>query len=392
MARPETTAAPSGPLAGLRVIELSGIGPAPFAAMLLADLGAEVVLVDRPEGSAGTVPDSEDVLRRNRRCICLNLRTPGGRRALLELVEHADVLIEGYRPGVAERLGVGPEDCWQHNPRLVYGRMTGWGQQGPLATTAGHDISYLAITGALHAIGRQGAPPTVPLNLVGDFAGGSLYLAFGLLAAVFETKRSQRGQVVDAAIVDGVSSLTAMMHSMFSAGLWRDERGSNLLDSGVPWYDVYETSDHQWMAAGPLEPKFYARFMSLLGLDPAEERRRDPAEWPRLREEIATAFAAKTRQDWTELFEGTDACVAPVLSLAEAPHHPHLAARKAFIDVDGVRQPAPAPRFGATPPPSPSPPTPSGKDTRQVLLDWGVTDIDELMGSGAAATIEDSVR
>ncbi|HEX6527251.1 MAG TPA: CaiB/BaiF CoA-transferase family protein [Streptosporangiaceae bacterium] len=373
-----------GPLAGLRVVELAGIGPGPFAAMLLADMGADVIRVDRPAGGTDMMPPEFDTLRRGRRSVVLDLRTADGVRAALDLAERADVLIEGYRPGVAERLGLGPEACWERNPHLVYGRMTGWGQDGPLASTAGHDIAYLAITGALHAMGRQGAPPAVPLNVVGDFGGGSLYLVMGVLAALFEAARSGRGQVVDAAIVDGAASLTTMMHGMLAAGAWRDERGVNLLDSGVPWYDVYQTADGQWMAAGPLEQKFYVEFLTLLGLDPGEWNRGDPHTWPALRKRIAAAFATRTRAEWTKIFTGTDACVAPVLSLTEAAGHPHLAARGTFVEVDGVRQPAAAPRFSRTPSAVQSPPTRPGAHTREALADWGVPDVDSLIESGAA--------
>ncbi|WP_067671430.1 CaiB/BaiF CoA transferase family protein [Nocardia miyunensis] len=374
----------AGPLAGLRVVELAGIGPGPFAAMLLADLGAEVLRVDRPGGGNSMVAPALDVTRRGRRSVVLDLRSPGGVRAVLDLVASADVLIEGNRPGVTERLGLGPEDCWARNPRLVYGRMTGWGQEGPLATAAGHDISYIAITGALHAMGRAGEAPAVPLNLVGDFAGGSLYLVIGVLAAVIEAAESGRGQVVDAAIVDGAASLTAALHGMMAAGMWRDERGANLLDTGRPWYEVYPTADDGHMAVGPIEPQFYAQFMTLLELDPDERERADAAAWPELRERIATAFAKRTRAEWTEIFEGTDSCVAPVLSLTEAPDHPHLRARGTFTEVNGVPQPAPAPRFSRTPGAVQQPPAETGADTRQALTDWGVPDVDGLIDSGAA--------
>ncbi|KAA9160500.1 CoA transferase [Amycolatopsis acidicola] len=373
----------AGPLSGLRVVELAGIGPGPFAAMLLADLGADVVRVERPDGGSA-VPAELDALRRGRRSVILDLRREEGKRAVLDLVASADVLIEGYRPGVAERLGLGPEDCRQRNSRLVYGRMTGWGQDGPLAHSAGHDISYLAITGALHAIGNRGEAPTIPLNLVGDFGGGSLYLVIGVLAAVFEAARSGRGQVVDAAIVDGAASLTTLMHSLIAAGQWRDERGVNMLDGGMPWYDVYETADGGHMAVGPLEPKFYAELVRLLGLDAHDADRSDPRTWPLLRDRIAKAFAARTRAEWTSVFEGTDACVAPVLGFTEAPNHPHNVARGTFIEVDGVTQPAPAPRFSRTPATVRRGPVAPGTDTRDALTDWGVRDVESLLESGAA--------
>jgi alpha-methylacyl-CoA racemase len=376
----------TGPLAGVRVVELAGIGPAPFCAMLLSDMGADVIRVDRPGQAQDQTPDqapdpvasAHDVLLRGRRSVVLDLRAPDGIRAALDLAERADVLIEGFRPGVTERLGIGPDDCWARNPKLVYGRMTGWGQDGPLARSAGHDISYLAITGTLHAIGRPGQPPTVPMNVVGDFGGGALYLATGILAALLETQRSGRGQVVDAAIVDGAASLTAMAHGMLAAGMWRDEPGVNLLDGGVPWYDVYATADGQWVAVGALEDKFFAEFTRLLGLDNAT--RTDPG----LRDAIAAAFATRTRAQWAEVFEGSDACVAPVLGLTEAPDHPHLTARGTFVDVAGIRQPGPAPRFSRTPSAVQGPRAKPGAHTREALLDWGVPGVDALIESGAA--------
>jgi alpha-methylacyl-CoA racemase len=377
----------TGPLAGLRVVELAGIGPGPFAAMLLADLGAEVLRVERP-GGVSEIPPELDALRRGRRSVILDLRRPEGVRAALDLVASADVLIEGNRPGVTERLGLGPEDCWARNPRLVYGRMTGWGQDGPLAHSAGHDISYIALTGALHAIGKPGQAPTVPLNLIGDFGGGSLYLVVGVLAAVFEAARSGRGQVVDASIVDGAASLTTLLHGLLASGRWRDERGVNMLDGGTPWYDVYETADGKHMAVGAMEPKFYAEFMRLLGLEASESERADPQVWPQLRERIGAVFAGRTRAEWTEVFDGTDACVAPVLGLTEAPDHPHNAARGTFIEVGGVTQPAPAPRFSRTPGSVRRKPVAPGTDTRAALKDWGVDDVDGLLKSGAAREAE----
>jgi alpha-methylacyl-CoA racemase len=353
--------------------------------MLLADMGADVLRVDRPGQSATGVPADVDVLRRGRRSAIVDLRSPAGVAVMLELVKSADVLIEGYRPGVTERLGVGPQDCWAANPRLVYGRMTGWGQSGPLAHTAGHDIGYVALTGALHAIGREGAPPTPPLNLVGDFGGGSTYLVMGVLAAVFEASRSGRGQVVDAAIVDGASSLTALLHGMMAGGMWRDKPASNAFDSGTPWYDVYETSDGRYMAVGAIEPAFYAALMHTLGLEADEAERSDRSRWPQLRARIAAAFAGRTRDDWAQVFADTDACVAPVLSLNEAPEHSHLAARGTFIDVGGVRQPAPAPRFSRTPSGTPTAPAEPGAHTRAALRDWGIEDVDALLTSGVVS-------
>jgi alpha-methylacyl-CoA racemase len=346
-------------------------------------MGAEVVRVERPGPPVSAVPPEKDVLRRNRRSIVVDLRHADGVRTVLSMIGQADVLLEGFRPGVTERLGLGPADCWAVNPRLVYGRMTGWGQSGPLAAAAGHDIGYIAVTGALGAIGRAGEAPVPPVNLVGDFGGGSTFLVIGVLAALWEATRSGRGQVVDAAIVDGASSLTALLHGLMAAGQWVDHRGVNFLDTGVPWYDTYQTADGQWMAVGALEPKFYAEFVRLLGLpDEVAGNRGDPSTWPRLRQAIADAFASRTREAWSAVFDGTDACVAPVLSLTEAADHPHLAARETFIDIDGIVQPAPAPRFSRTVPPRPAPPPAVGADTADVLRDWGVDNIDALLADG----------
>lgn len=372
-----------GPLHGLKIIELAGIGPGPYAAMLLADMGAEVVRVERPGPPPSNVPPDKDVLRRNRRSMVVDLQHPKGPSTVLSMVAKADALLEGFRPGVTERLGLGPADCWAVNPRLVYGRMTGWGQSGPLAPTAGHDIGYIAVTGALGAIGRAGEGPVPPVNLVGDFGGGSTFLVIGVLAALWEAARSGHGQVVDAAIVDGASSLTAILHGLMAAGQWKDQRGSNFLDTGVPWYDTYRTADGEWMAAGALEPKFYAEFIRLLGLsEDVAAFRNDPSKWTQLREAIAQSFSTRTRAEWTAIFEGTDACVAPVLSLNEATHHPHLTARNTFIDVEGLTQPAPAPRFSRTVAASPLPPPAIGADTVDILGDWGIADVDELISDG----------
>jgi alpha-methylacyl-CoA racemase len=342
--------------------------------MLLADLGADVVRVERPGPAASAVPPEQDVLRRNRRSIVVDLREPDGVRTVLALAAKADVLLEGFRPGVTERLGLGPADCWNVNPRLVYGRMTGWGQSGPLASAAGHDIGYIAVTGALASIGRAGQAPVPPVNLVGDFGGGSTFLVIGVLAAVWEASRSGRGQIVDAAIVDGASSLTALLHGLMAAGQWVDQRGHNFLDGGVPWYDTYRTADDRWMAVGALESKFYAQFTDLLGISEDVAGRDDPSTWPQLREAIARAFATRTQDEWIAVFEGTDACVAPVLSLSEAAAHPHLAARDTFIEVGGVTQPAPAPRFSRTVPQRPTPPAPVGADMSDVLRDWMIAE------------------
>ncbi|MEW1952729.1 CaiB/BaiF CoA-transferase family protein [Terrabacter sp. NPDC080008] len=380
-------AARPGPLAGVRVVELAGIGPAPFAAMLLADLGADVIRIDRPGEGALPVPlqPERDLLRRGRPSVSLDLKHPDGLATALALVERAEVLVEGYRPGVAERLGLGPDECLARNPRLVYGRMTGWGQDGPLAHAAGHDIGYVAITGALHAIGRAGGPPQVPVNLVGDFGGGALYLVVGVLAALLEARGSGCGQVVDAAIVDGTAHLSSLVVGLASAGLWSDRRGTNLLDTGAPFYDVYETSDGGWMAVGPLEPAFYAELLRLLELTDVAPDRLDPRQWPALRSLLAQAFARRTRDEWTAVFEGTDACVEPVLSYAEAPGHPHLAARGTYLEHHGTVQPAPAPRFSRTPASLGAPPSVPGADTRAALTAWGIDDVDALLASGAAA-------
>ncbi|MFR9799414.1 CaiB/BaiF CoA transferase family protein [Streptomyces sp. MS06] len=361
-----------GPLTGVRVLELAGIGPGPFAAMLLADLGADVVRVDRPGGQGLAVDPACDVTNRNKRSVVVDLKSADGPGLVLDLVSRADILVEGYRPGVAERLGVGPADCHARNPRLVYGRMTGWGQDGPLAHRAGHDISYLAPTGALGMIGPADAPPPPPANLLGDYAGGSLYLVVGVLAALHHARATGTGQVVDAAIVDGAAHLTAMIHGMLAAGAWQDRRGANLLDGGCPFYGTYETADGRYMAVGALEPQFYEEFAELLGLGDRAAARTDPARWGELRRAIASRFRTRTRAEWTAVFEDSDACVAPVLSLGEGPHHPHLAARGTFTDHGGLTQPAPAPRFSATPTAVRTGPARPGADTAEVARDWAV--------------------
>lgn len=364
-----------GPLAGLKVIEMVGLGPAPFAAMLLADQGADVVRIDRPgaKGALG-LPIRFDVTARSRRSAVLDLRQPAAVQAALQLVARADVLIEGYRPGVMERLGLGPDVCLQRNPRLVYGRMTGWGQHGPLAPTAGHDIDYIALTGALHGVGRAGEPPPPPLNYVGDYGGGAMFLAFGVMAAVYEAQRSGRGQVVDAAMTDGAALLSAIFYGMKAAGAWRRERGANLLDGAAPFYDTYRCADGRFVAVGALEPQFFAELLDRLGLagDPDFASQHDVRRWPRMKERLAAVFATQPRDAWCARFDGSDACVAPVLDWDEAPAHPHMRAREAFVEVDGVVQPAPAPRFGRTPSGAPTPPREPGADTRAVLADWGV--------------------
>jgi alpha-methylacyl-CoA racemase len=369
-----------GPLSGVKVVELAGIGPAPFACMMLAELGAEVLRIERPGGGLALGPPELELLNRGRRSVALDLKNPAAIEAVLQLVAGADVLVEGFRPGVAERLGLGPEACQAVNPKLVYGRMTGWGQDGPLAQSAGHDIDYLALSGALHMIGRAGGPPQVPVNLLGDFAGGSLYLVVGVLAALVEARGSGRGQVVDAAIVDGAAHLTTMIYGALAGGSWKPERGTNLLDTGAPFYDVYETSDGEFMAVGALEPAFYAELVRLLEIEVPD--RYDLANWPELHKVLTETFARRTQAEWTELFDGTDACVSPVLR--PAADHPHLVARGTFIDHNGVRQPAPAPRFSRTPSAVTEPPARPGQHTRAALTDWGVADVEALLESGAA--------
>ncbi|MBZ6138263.1 CaiB/BaiF CoA transferase family protein [Streptomyces olivaceus] len=370
----------TGPLDGVRVVELAGIGPGPFAAMLLGDLGADVVRVDRPGSAPPAAEPAHDVTNRNKRSVLVDLKSPGGPRAVRHLAERADILLEGFRPGVAERLGVGPEECLAVNPALVYGRMTGWGRQGPLAPRAGHDIGYIATAGALSMIGATDGPPVPPANLLGDYAGGSLYLTTGVLAALLTARATGRGQVVDAAIVDGTAHLTTLFWGMLAAGTWQDVRGGNLLDGGCPHYCVYETGDGSWMAVGALEPRFYTAFVSLLGLDPeALPDRADPRNWPELRTLFTDRFKTATREEWTAVFEGTDACVAPVLSLREAAAHPHLTGRGTYTQAHGVTQPAPAPRFSATPGTLRLPPAVPGAHTAEVARDWGLPHLPELL-------------
>jgi alpha-methylacyl-CoA racemase len=355
-----------GPLQGVRVVELAGIGPGPVAGKMLADLGADVIRVERP----GQPPDvAAPVTTRGRRVVVLDLKDSDDVAVLLSLVDCADVVIEPYRPGVAERLGIGPDLCLARNPRLIYGRMTGWGQDGPWAHMAGHDIDYIAITGALHGIGRAGGPPQPPINLLGDFAGGSMFLLVGIVAALYERERSGRGQVIDAAIVDGTAALTAYIHGMRANGAWSDERGVNRLDTGAPYYDVYETADGQWMAVGAIEPQFFAELVRLLGLNdipPQNER----AEWGELRSRIAARFKERSRDEWGDVFVGTDACVAPVLDWTEATRHPHVASRGTLVDHHGVVQPAPAPRFSRTPGRLGVPSTTDPLDAGRVVKEW----------------------
>lgn len=373
-----------GPLSGVRVVEVAGIGPGPFAAMLLADLGADVIRVDRvTPGGLAVIPQHKDLLARGRRSVALDLKRPEGVAVLLDLVARADVLVEGFRPGVAERLGFGPDVCLGLNPHLVYGRMTGWGQEGPLAPSAGHDINYVSVAGALDPIGRAGGPPQIPMNLLGDFAGGSMYLVVGVLAALVEARESGRGQVVDAAIVDGTAHLLTMISNLQQVGAWSDARGTNLLDSGAPFYDVYETADGLWMSVGALEPQFYDEMVKLLELEDLPDRF-DVTAWPRLRERFAARFAERTQAEWAAVFDGTDACVAPVVPMREAPKHPHLAARGTYVEHEGVVQAAPAPRFSRTPASLGRTPSKPGADTREALAAWGIEGVDALIDSGVA--------
>jgi len=377
----------AGPLHGVRVVELAGLGPAPFAAMVLADLGADVIRVDRPGGDVlAAAPPPYDLLVRGRARVSVDLKQPEGVRVVKDLVANADALVEGFRPGVAERLGLGPDDCLAVNPRLVYGRMTGWGQDGPLAHTAGHDIDYIAVSGVLHAIGRAGGPPQIPANLLGDFGGGGLYLVVGVLAGILEARTSGQGQVVDAAIVDGTAHLATMLVGMLGAGSWQPERGHNLLDSGAPFYDVYETADGEHVAVGALEPQFWQIMLVRLadvGVDVTElPDRHDLTAWPELRKRLTEIFATRTRPEWSEIFEGTDACVAPVLSMREAATHPQLAARETYVEHEGVVQPAPAPRFSRTPATLSTPPHRAGADSLDALRRWGIGDVEALVESG----------
>lgn len=377
---------PTGPLAGVRVVELAGIGPGPFAAMTLADLGADVVRVDRPGGGPLAASPQYDVTNRSKRSILLDLKSADGVEAVLSLIERADVLIEGFRPGVAERLGVGPDTCLARNGRLVYGRMTGWGQDGPLAQRAGHDIGYIAVTGALGMAGPAEGPPYAPANLLGDYAGGSLYLVIGILAALQHARREDgAGQVVDAAIVDGTSHLMAMIQGMRAAGGWQDRRAANLLDGGCPFYGTYATADGGYMAVGALEPKFYAEFTRLLGIEDQASLRDDLTAWGELRDAIAARFASRTRGEWTEVFQDSDACVAPVLSLTEAPAHPHLAARGTYVEHSGITQPAPAPRFSVTPTAVTSGPALPGAHAEGIARDWQLPHLTESAVHGPAA-------
>ncbi|HZB90585.1 MAG TPA: CaiB/BaiF CoA-transferase family protein [Stellaceae bacterium] len=377
-----------GPLQGLKIVEMAGIGPAPMCAMLLADLGATVLRIDRQQPSGLGVPAATrfTVLHRSRHAIAVDLKRREGVELVLRLAGTADAVIEGFRPGVMERLGLGPEPCLARNPRLVYGRMTGWGQEGPLAQAAGHDLNYIALAGVLSAIGRAGAPPTPPLNLVGDFGGGALYLALGVACGIIRAQRTGEGQVVDAAMVDGAASLAAMFWGLFAAGNWTHSRGENLLDSGAFFYDVYECKDGKYISLAAIEDKFLAEFLRRLEIDPAElPAKLDRARWPEAKAKLAARFKTRTRDEWCRLLEGSDACFAPVLSLEEAPAHPHNLARGTFVEVDGIVQPAPAPRFGRTPAGKPTPPEAPGERGNASLAQWGLAsdEIDALKRCGA---------
>jgi len=373
-----------GPLTGLKIVEFAGIGPGPFCGMLLSDLGADVVRIDR-KGQGRGAPS--DITSRGRRSVALDLKTPEAVEACLKLMDKADAVIEGFRPGVMERLGLGPEVALKRNPKLVFGRMTGWGQTGPYAMAAGHDMNYIAITGALHAIGTEDKP-VPPLNLVGDFGGGALYLAFGLLAGVIQARESGKGQVIDCAMSDGAASLMAMFYGFKAAGMWKDERRSNLLDGGAHFYDTYQCSDGKWVSIGSIEPQFYALLLEKTGInDPEFQKQHDRSAWPELRRKLAHVIAQKTQAEWTEIMGGTDVCFAPILDLDEAPKHPHNAARQTFVDIGGVVQPAPAPRFSATPGAIQGPPPAIGAHDREALSDWGFSEaeIGALQGAGALA-------
>ena len=373
-----------GPLTSLKIVEFAGIGPGPFCGMLLSDLGADVVRIDRKGGRGG---NPSDVTSRGRRSVALDLKSPEAVEACLKLMEGADAVFEGFRPGVMERLGLGPEVALKRNPKLVFGRMTGWGQTGPYANAAGHDMNYIAITGALHAIGTK-EKPVPPLNLVGDFGGGALYLAFGLLAAVIEARQSGKGQVIDCAMSDGAASLMAMFYGFKAAGIWQEQRRANMLDGGAHFYDTYRCADGGWISIGSIEPQFYALLLEKTGIeDPAFAHQHNRTHWPELHDKLAAVIATKTRDEWTAIMGGTDVCFAPVLDLDEAPAHPHNAARQTFVDVAGVTQPAPAPRFSVTPGAIQGPPPPIGAHDREALADWGFSgaEIDALARSGALA-------
>ncbi len=372
-----------GPLDGIKIIELAGLGPCPFGAMVLADMGAQVITVVRAESVVGSGPPrpSMELTNRGKASIGVDLKSPQGAEVVLKLVEKCDALVEGFRPGVAERLGLGPEVCIARNERLIYGRMTGWGQSGPYADMAGHDINYIALAGALHGIGRKGDNPVPPMNLVGDFGGGGMLLAFGVVCGLFEAAKSGKGQVVDVAMVDGAALLTTMIHSMMAIGFWNDEKATNVLDGAAHFYDTYETKDGKWISIGSIEKQFYAELLRLTGLEGMElSHQMDRSKWPEMKDNLAKIFKTKTRDEWCNVMDGTDVCFAPVLSLKEAPNHPHLVHRQTFVEVEGIAQPAPAPRFSRTPGTLSSPPPLAGQNTREILGEFGFEDseIDSL--------------
>jgi alpha-methylacyl-CoA racemase len=381
-----------GPLEGVRIVELAGIGPAPFCAMLLSDMGAEVIRVDRAANVGHDIGrEGEDprfaLLQRGRRNIAVDLKNPAGVDAVLRLIDRADALVEGFRPGVMERLGLGPNVCLPRNPRLVYGRMTGWGQDGPIAHTAGHDINYIALSGALHSIGESGGPPVPPLNLIGDFGGGALYLAMGVLAGIISARTTGKGQIIDCSMVEGSASLMMMMYGALAAGAWKEERGHNRTDGGAHFYHVYETKDGEYVSVGSIEPQFYALLLQHTGLaGESLPEQTDRSTWPDMQTRLARIFKQKTREEWTAIMQQTDICFAPVLRMSEALQHPHNVHRQSFVEIDGVVQPAPAPRFLGTPTHVQCPPARVGEHTDAVLTDWGFS-ADEIAGlqqSGAA--------
>jgi alpha-methylacyl-CoA racemase len=377
-----------GPLSGYRIIEIAGIGPGPFAAMMLADMGAEVIRVERAQSVKGAAPATAhwDTLLRGRKNIAIDLKNPQGVEALLQLVEKADAIIEGFRPGVMERLGIGPTECAKRNPKIVFGRMTGWGQDGPYAPLAGHDINYIALAGALAHFSRAGEAPVPPLNMVGDFGGGGMFLAFGVVCALLETQKSGKGQVIDAAMIDGSATLMSMFWAMKSIGMFNENApGTNLLDTGAHFYDVFQCQDDKYISIGSIEPQFYALLLEKTGLtnDPAFAKQMDPSQWPMLKTKLQDVIKQKTQAQWCAIMEGTDVCFAPVLTMTEATQHPHHIARNTFIDIAGVTQPAPAPRFSRTSPEIPTPPAHAGQHSTQILNEWGISNITELLASGA---------
>ena len=377
-----------GPLSGYRIIEIAGIGPGPFAAMMLADMGAEVIRVERAQSVKGAAPATAhwDTLLRGRKNIAIDLKNPQGVEALLQLVEKADAIIEGFRPGVMERLGIGPTECAKRNPKIVFGRMTGWGQDGPYAPLAGHDINYIALAGALAHFSRAGEAPVPPLNMVGDFGGGGMFLAFGVVCALLETQKSGKGQVIDAAMIDGSATLMSMFWAMKSIGMFNENApGTNLLDTGAHFYDVFQCQDDKYISIGSIEPQFYALLLEKTGLtnDPAFAKQMDPSQWPTLKAKLQDVIKQKTQAQWCAIMEGTDVCFAPVLTMTEATQHPHHIARNTFINIAGVTQPAPAPRFSRTSPETPAPPAHAGQHSTQILNEWGISNINELLASGA---------